>query len=80
MFYCNGLALIGRAKVFYDEPREFAAQLGKGRTWGEAWRHYFEIEARAASEDEVGGGIGRKRAYFWSPLGDWTICLPGAAV
>jgi len=77
MFYCNGLALVGRAKVFYDEPREFAAQLGKGRTWGDAWRHYFEVEARAASEDEVGGGIGRKRAYFWSPLGDWTVCLPG---
>ena len=24
LFYGNGLALIGRAKVFYDEPRGFA--------------------------------------------------------
>ena len=41
--------------------------------FGEAWRRYFEIESSAQSLQEVGGGIGRKRAYFWSVIGDWTL-------
>lgn len=75
LFLADGLALVGRAKVFYDEPRDFAACLGGGATFGEAWRRYFELESEAASADEVGGDIGRKRAYFWSVLGDWTLRL-----
>ncbi len=75
VYYCNGLVLVGRAKVFYDEPREFCVVLGTGRTWGDAWRRYFDVESAAADVDAVGGGIGRKRAYFWSLLGDWTLTL-----
>jgi hypothetical protein len=71
---------VGRAKVFYDEPREFAEVLGKGGTIGDAWQRYFELESdRRRTGDEVGDDIGRKRAYFWSLVGDWTLRLPRAS-
>jgi len=75
MFYANGLALVGRSKVFYDFPTDFAAKLGEGRTIGHAWAHYFTAESGEANVAKVGGGIGRKRAYFWALLGDWTLTL-----
>jgi hypothetical protein len=75
MFYCSGIVLVGRSKVFYDEPREFLQVLADGGTWGDAWAHYFDVESSAEDVDEVGGGIGRKRAYFWALLGDWTARL-----
>ncbi|MBM3498419.1 MAG: hypothetical protein FJX74_07075 [Armatimonadetes bacterium] len=77
LFHANGLALVGRSKVFYDEPRGFFRVLATGGTVGEAWAEYFAIESAATDVDEVGGGIGRKRAYFWSVLGDWTLTVPG---
>jgi hypothetical protein len=79
LFYGRGLALVGRAKVFYDEPRGFAEALAVGDTFGAAWRRYFELESAAESWGQVGGDIGRKRAYFWSVLGDWTLRLSMAA-
>ncbi len=75
LFYGNGLALVGRAKVFYDEPRGFCESLGEGKTFGDAWRRYFELESAAKTWGEVGDDIGRKRAYFWSVLGDFTLRL-----
>jgi hypothetical protein len=78
LFFTECLAIVGRAKVFYDEPREFAATLGAGKTFGEAWQRYFELESQHADWNEVGGDIGRKRAYFWSIVGDWTLRLPKA--
>ncbi len=78
LFFGNGLALVGRAKVFYDEPRGFAETLRSGETFGRAWARYFEIEGAATSKSAVGGEIGRKRAYFWSLLGDWTLSLASA--
>lgn len=75
LFYAQGLALVGRAKVFYDEPRGFYEAVGEGLSCGDGWRRYFETEAAAHDVNEVGGGIGRKRAYFWSVLGDWTVRL-----
>lgn len=67
---------MGRAKVFYDEPAGFCPTLARGGTFGEAWQQYFHLEADAESWAEVGGDIGRKRSYFWSLLGDWTLTLP----
>jgi hypothetical protein len=75
LFFGGGLALVGRAKVFYDEPPGFCEALAEGATFGEAWRRGFEIEARAADWDAVGGDIGRKRTLFWSVLGDATVRL-----
>ena len=76
LFFTPCLAIVGRAKVFYDEPRGFCEALGEGKTFGEAWQRYFAIEGAAANWDEAGGDIGRKRAYFWSVVGDWTLRLP----
>ncbi len=70
--------MVGRAKVFYDEPRGFCAALGEGRTFGAAWQRYFAIESVATDWREVGDDIGRKRSYFWSIVGDWTLRLPRA--
>jgi hypothetical protein len=75
LFFGEGLALVGRSKVFYDEPREFAETLAKGESFGAAWARYFELESNASSFGKVGGDIGRKRSYFWSVLGDWTLTL-----
>jgi hypothetical protein len=75
LFFGNGLALVGRAKVFYDEPPGFCEALGAGATFGDAWRRGFEIEAAATDWDHVGGDIGRKRMLFWSVLGDFTLRL-----
>ena len=75
----RGVALMGRAKVFYDEPTGFAETLGAGGTVGDAWRAYFEAESKAHEWGHVGGDIGRKRSYFWSVLGDWSIRLATAA-
>ena len=79
LLFGNGLALVGRSKVFYDEPRGFAQALAEGATFGAAWARYFEIESQAPSWGQAGGDIGRKRAYFWSVLGDWTLRLATAA-
>lgn len=79
LLFGNGLALVGRAKTFYDEPRGFARALRDGETFGAAWAKYFELESQAESLRYVGGDIGRKRAYFWSVLGDWSLKLTTAA-
>ena len=77
LFFTPCLALIGRAKVFYDEPRGFSEVLAAGGSFGAAWQRYFALEADATSWNGVGGDISRKRAYFWSLLGDWTLRLWG---
>jgi hypothetical protein len=76
LMYCKGLVLLGRGKVFNDEPRDLAVQLGEGKSWGEAWMHYFGVDAHDGSLDANNSiGITRKKAYFWSLLGDWTLTL-----
>jgi hypothetical protein len=78
MFFGGGLALVGRAKVFYDEPLGFSQVLATGGTIGGAWAQYFQIESNASTWSKAGGDIGRKRSYFWSVLGDCTLRLnPG---
>lgn len=76
LFFTDCVAMVGRAKVFYDEPAEFVATLANGGTFGDAWRRYFAVEAAAGDWDRAGGDIGRKRSYFWSLVGDWTLRLP----
>ncbi|MHC4850606.1 MAG: hypothetical protein ACYTF5_01185 [Planctomycetota bacterium] len=75
LFLTPALAIVGRAKVFYDEPRGFVEALAEGKSFGAAWARYFELESRAKSWAKVGGDIGRKRSYFWSLVGDWTLRL-----
>jgi hypothetical protein len=78
LMYGDGLALVGRGKVFYDEPREFWKVMGAGGTFGDAWRRYFTVEGGDA--ELAKDGIGRKRAYFWSTIGDCTLRLPSALI
>lgn len=75
LFFTPCLALVGRAKVFYDEPLGFSEALRDGHTFGEAWARYFAAEA-AGTWGKARGDIGRKRSYFWSVLGDATLRLP----
>ncbi len=75
LFLTPALAIVGRAKVFYDEPRGFVESLAKGESFGAAWARYYDIESQAKSWSKVGGDIGRKRSYFWSVIGDWTLRL-----
>jgi hypothetical protein len=78
LFFGSGLALLGRAKVYYDDPAGFAQTLREGQTFGAAWAKYYELESQGVSSRGA-GEIGRKRAYFWSVLGDWTLKLSTAA-
>ena len=74
LFYANGLALIGRSKVFYDIPRGFdqSFSVDRGR-FGDILVKYFEVEA---ADENVGRDVaGRNRCYFWSIIGDWTLRL-----
>ena len=78
LMFGNGLALIGRAKVYYDEPAGFTKTLRDGKTFGEAWAKYYDLESRELSRRNA-SEIDRKRTYFWSVLGDWTLRLSTAA-
>jgi hypothetical protein len=71
LFFGNGLALVGRAKVYFDEPAGFAEELGAGRTFGQAWLKYYRHDSQLPKIHNVS----RKKAYFWSLLGDWTLRL-----
>jgi hypothetical protein len=71
----NGLSLIGRAKVYYDEPRGFVESLRRGETFGTAWTDYFAYESGSKGDKHNRGEIDRKRSYFWSVLGDATLTL-----
>lgn len=75
LFYLNGVALMARAKVFYDKPRQFPEALGESRTahFGDAWKEYFEVESQDGGL--VSKVASNKRAYNWSVLGDWTLRL-----
>lgn len=74
MYYGNGLALLGRSKVFYDIPsgfeNSFTTQKGN---FGDVLRGYFDIESQNARLAK--SVASRNRAYFWSILGDWTLRL-----
>ena len=77
----RGAALRSRPRA--DRPREgllrraeaLRGDAAAGGTWGDAWRRYYEEESKAPTWSKAGGDIGRKRSYFWSVLGDWTLTL-----
>lgn len=75
LLFGNGLALVGRAKVFFDEPRGFAESLRRGDTFGNALGDYFAYDSGAKGSKPCRGSVGRKRAYFWSVLGDCSLRL-----
>ncbi|MCA9105352.1 MAG: hypothetical protein KDA83_08005 [Planctomycetales bacterium] len=72
LFYANGLALMARAKVFYDAPRGFAESIAEPTSnFGSALSAYYRHEA---DDERLGRDVaGYNRVYFWSILGDWTL-------
>ncbi len=74
LFYGNGLALIGRAKVFYDIPRGFDDAFGTNHgRFGDILTEYFHVESQDARL--ASSVASRNRTYFWSIIGDWTLRL-----
>ena len=73
LFFSNGVALASRAKVFYDLPREFtdAIRASSEHRFGTGWMRYFLVESNDARLSQKVAS--RKRSYFWSIIGDWTI-------
>ncbi|EAQ30144.1 hypothetical protein NAP1_05190 [Erythrobacter sp. NAP1] len=75
LFGSSAVALLSRAKTFNDAPRGMGAGLGTGTraNFGNAWRHYYDLQAGDAALAPV--VVQNKRAYFWSITGDWTLRL-----
>lgn len=75
LFYTNCLSLFSRAKGFNDAPNGFADgfRLSDRANFGSCWRSYFNAQANDGGLSTY--NIQRKRAYFWSINGDWTLRL-----
>lgn len=75
LFYTNCVALLSRAKGFNDSPWGFAEgfRVSDRANVGGAWRAYFNAQASDAGLSTY--NIQRKRAYFWSLVGDWSLRL-----
>ena len=76
LFFANGLSLIARAKDFYDLPGQFFPKiLQSGEHYGDVLLGYFLDEKKAYDLDTWQHGIERKRSYWWSIHGDWSLRL-----
>lgn len=75
LFFTNCVALMSRAKGFNDAPWGFGEgyRLSARTNFGSCWRSYFNAQANEAGLGTY--NIQRKRPYFWSILGDWTLRL-----
>lgn len=73
LFYMNGLAIMTRAKGFFDAPRNFGSEIGKSERngFGHGWRGYFDADANDAKLSLKAAD--NKKTYFWSVVGDWTV-------
>lgn len=72
LFYLNGVAVVSRAKVFYDGPRDFIKGLTSQRgNVGKGWEAYYRAECNDAELAKDPADC--KRSYTWSILGDWTL-------
>jgi hypothetical protein len=77
LFYMNTIALMARAKVFYDTPRGFPGvfSLSKYAKFGRGWMAYFNIETKDSDLGKFENSIQCKKTYFWSVIGDWSVRL-----
>ncbi|MEJ8849504.1 hypothetical protein [Variovorax rhizosphaerae] len=75
LFYTNCVALFSRAKGFNDSPGGFAEgyRLGDRATFGACWKSYYNAQSSDPALSSY--NIQRKRAYFWSINGDWSLRL-----
>lgn len=80
LFYQNGLALMGRGKVFYDTPAGFTSAVNAaGGRFGYGWRATFITEGNNAAlkpgTNADARVLNNKKSYFWDLRGDWTVKL-----
>jgi len=75
LWYTNCLTIFSRAKGFNDLPHGFADgyRLSDRANLASCWKSYFNAQANDGSLATY--NIQRKRAYFWSLNGDWTLRL-----
>lgn len=75
LFYTNCVALFSRAKGFNDAPEGFADgyRLSDRANFGSCWNSYYNAQSNDAGLTSY--NIQRKRAYFWSMNGDWSLRL-----
>ncbi len=73
LFYTNCTAIFSRAKTFNDSPNGFTDgyRLSDRANLGSCWKSYFNAQANDGGLSTY--NIQRKRAYFWSLNGDWTL-------
>lgn len=83
LFYTNGLALLARAKVFFDSPRNVGASIAQKGNFGASLHGYVAADAAdptlapappgSTGIDRRNRTLNRKKTYFWSILGDYTL-------
>jgi hypothetical protein len=75
LFFTNCVALFSRAKGFNDDPWGFAEgyRLSDRANFGSCWSSYYNSQSSDAFLTSY--NIQRKRAYFWSINGDWSLRL-----
>ena len=73
LFFTNCASLLSRAKGFNDAPNGFAEgfRLSDRANFGGCWKSYFNAQANDGGLSTY--NIQRKRPYFWSINGDWTL-------
>jgi choice-of-anchor A domain-containing protein len=73
LFFANGVALTARARIFSDWPLDIgAAMVPEKANFGAGMLAYHNKER--TQKLEKGYDLAhRKRAYFWSEIGDWTV-------
>ncbi|MDG6250935.1 VCBS repeat-containing protein [Methanocalculus sp.] len=77
LFYMNGVAMIARAKGFWDLPTGFpgAFAFSSRARFGDGWRAFYDNDAANVYLGTFKKAIDAKKAYFWSMIGDWTVRL-----
>src|SRR5262249_35012091 len=82
LFYANGLAVMSRAKVFYDTPNGFFERVATSGRFGDGLAGYVAVDAANAGLNPAGTSdpaqkrsrtLARKETYFWSMIGDFTL-------
>jgi choice-of-anchor A domain-containing protein len=72
LFYANGVALASRAREFNDYPSGFGTAISPEKAnFGAGWLAYYDRERNNSAE--AADVARRKKAYFWSEIGDWTV-------
>jgi hypothetical protein len=75
LFFANGLALYGRSKVFNDKADGFPQGIKAlaPNYFGKGWRAQFDHDG--ANSGLASQPYQRKKAYYWTMMGDWTLKL-----